>query len=296
MIKKTLVLTGDKPMGYITVVRVGNEVGAKIVGETFTSEMKAYIKIGENAQTELLVGKKTELSLHIPMENADDVRCAVARGEEIVATGGNALSKKETDAFLKESEIIIPKDEEKEPKQEETRVENFTEPTKEEEKPAMETEKKESSSSAEAELLSGLRTDTNGYYIGISDKVDELFVVYPAEKNLQELIPDSEWVKVQYEEDGYYVIGRLKDEGKVKYMGYGVPGVENVRPPKVADGIANWFLAPTAADADAWSTALFVLGPEAGRSALERRPRVSALWVLAEPDGGVRLVPSGATD
>ena len=42
--------------------------------------------------------------------------------------------------------------------------------------------------------------------------------------------------------------------------------------------------------------ALFVLGPDSGRAALGRRPRVSALWVLAEPDGAVRLVPSGAPD
>ena len=55
-------------------------------------------------------------------------------------------------------------------------------------------------------------------------------------------------------------------------------------------------LAPTAAEADAWSTALFVLGPDSGRAALGRRPRVSALWVLAEPDGAVRLIPSGAPD
>ena len=49
-------------------------------------------------------------------------------------------------------------------------------------------------------------------------------------------------------------------------------------------------LAPTAADADAWSTALFVLGPDAGRAALAARPDVAALWVLSDPTGGVRVV------
>ena len=48
-------------------------------------------------------------------------------------------------------------------------------------------------------------------------------------------------------------------------------------------------LAPTAAEADAWSTALFVLGPDAGRAALARNPRVAALWILADPTGGVRF-------
>ena len=66
-------------------------------------------------------------------------------------------------------------------------------------------------------------------------------VVYPAEKGLSEAIPDSEWVKVNYDGEDYYVVGRLKDNGKVRFLGYGVPGKESVKPPKAADGIAQWF-------------------------------------------------------
>ena len=51
--------------------------------------------------------------------------------------------------------------------------------------------------------------------------------------------------------------------------------------------------APTAAEADAWSTALFVLGPDAGLAALVARPGLAAVWVLSVPGGGVRLVPGG---
>ena len=49
-------------------------------------------------------------------------------------------------------------------------------------------------------------------------------------------------------------------------------------------------LAPTAAEADAWSTALFVLGPEAGRRALAGHRDVDALWILCAPSNGVRRV------
>ena len=49
-------------------------------------------------------------------------------------------------------------------------------------------------------------------------------------------------------------------------------------------------LAPTAGEADAWSTALFVLGPEAGRAAIAAWPAAAGLWVTAAADGGVRLV------
>jgi thiamine biosynthesis lipoprotein len=48
-------------------------------------------------------------------------------------------------------------------------------------------------------------------------------------------------------------------------------------------------LAPTAAEADAWSTALFVLGPDAARSILSCPP---ALWVLSSPDGSLRIASS----
>lgn len=44
-------------------------------------------------------------------------------------------------------------------------------------------------------------------------------------------------------------------------------------------------IAPTAAEADAWSTALFILGPEAGRATLGPGNPVAALWVL--PSGAL---------
>ena len=49
-------------------------------------------------------------------------------------------------------------------------------------------------------------------------------------------------------------------------------------------------IAPTAAEADAWSTALFVLGPDEGRAALSVRESPAALWVMESFSNGVRLV------
>ncbi len=43
--------------------------------------------------------------------------------------------------------------------------------------------------------------------------------------------------------------------------------------------------APDAETADAWSTTLYVLGPEAGMAALKGMPGVDALWVMADADG-----------
>ena len=63
--------------------------------------------------------------------------------------------------------------------------------------------------------------------------------------------------------------------------------------PARSDVLQATAFAPTAAEADAWSTALFVLGPDAGREALAARPGLAAVWVLSTPGGGVRLVPGG---
>lgn len=55
-------------------------------------------------------------------------------------------------------------------------------------------------------------------------------------------------------------------------------------------------LARTAAEADAWSTALFVLGPDAGRAALASSgASVAAAWVVATDDGGVAVVHAPAS-
>lgn len=51
-------------------------------------------------------------------------------------------------------------------------------------------------------------------------------------------------------------------------------------------------VAPSAAAADAWSTAFFVLGPEEGRAAAKRRGGVAGLWVEAAPEGGISVKDS----
>ena len=49
-------------------------------------------------------------------------------------------------------------------------------------------------------------------------------------------------------------------------------------------------IAPTAGEADAWSTALFVLGPEAGRAVLAGRGQPATLWVMEKGTDGSRMV------
>ncbi len=73
-------------------------------------------------------------------------------------------------------------------------------------------------------------------------QIDKLFEKNPIEDNLQKLIPDSKWVKVEYEEDGdFFVFGLLYDDYEnVKYVCYGVPAVFDEEPPEELTGYPIW--------------------------------------------------------
>ena len=89
------------------------------------------------------------------------------------------------------------------------------------------------------------------FYINIRGKLEEIMTINPECKELERLIPDSKWVKVYYDEDEYYVVGILTEEGTVKYLGYGVPGVEGIRPPKEAEELCD-FLASDGEEEGYW--------------------------------------------
>lgn len=76
----------------------------------------------------------------------------------------------------------------------------------------------------------------------LKPQIDKLFENNPMENNLQNLIPSSKWVKVEYEDDGdFYVFGLLYDESEnIKYVCYGVPAVFEEEPPKELAGFPIW--------------------------------------------------------
>ncbi|MCK9574499.1 MAG: hypothetical protein WCX32_03260 [Clostridia bacterium] len=82
---------------------------------------------------------------------------------------------------------------------------------------------------------------TNFFNI-ISLQIDTLFEKYPPETILQELLPNSKWVKVDYEGKGdYYAIGLLYQEDKIKYIAYAVPSEVAGNQPDELKGISQWF-------------------------------------------------------
>lgn len=79
------------------------------------------------------------------------------------------------------------------------------------------------------------------FFDEIKEQIDTLFGKYPEEEILKQIIPDSKWVKVDYEDKGeYYVLGLMYENGKIKYVCYGVPGVYDGEPPAELKGFSQW--------------------------------------------------------
>lgn len=66
----------------------------------------------------------------------------------------------------------------------------------------------------------------------IGSQLQGLFDKFPPEQVLSEIIPNSKWVKVDFnKENKYYVVGLIYQDDEVKYVCYGVPGVWAEVPP-----------------------------------------------------------------
>ena len=67
----------------------------------------------------------------------------------------------------------------------------------------------------------------------IGKQIEKLFETYPEEETLEQIIPNSRWVKVDYNGDNkYYVVGIIYNNDIVEYLCYGVPGINSNNPPE----------------------------------------------------------------
>ena len=92
----------------------------------------------------------------------------------------------------------------------------------------------------DSELKNEYKT-THNFYNMIKEQLDELFDRYPPEENLNRLVDNSYWVKINADYDNkYYVVGIIKKEQDIKYICYGVPGNYNIEPPIEMKDYSQW--------------------------------------------------------
>jgi len=86
-----------------------------------------------------------------------------------------------------------------------------------------------------------LNKENNDFYDLIGEQVDELFKKFPLDYELSNIIPNSKWIKVDYENNGKtYVLGLIYEISEIKYICYGVPGKYDVLPPVELQEFSQW--------------------------------------------------------
>ena len=87
--------------------------------------------------------------------------------------------------------------------------------------------------------LDTVRFDGTNFYLSVKPQLDEIFVCFPECDDLEGIVPNSKWAKIQVE-DGFYVVGLILDGEVVRYISYGVPATKNSCPPSEIRDVAVW--------------------------------------------------------
>ena len=83
----------------------------------------------------------------------------------------------------------------------------------------------------EEEIKVSFEEKNNTFYNSIKNQVEDLLNNYETEKALEEIIPNSKFVKVDYENNGnFYIFGIIYEEGQIRYIVYGIPGEYDIKP------------------------------------------------------------------
>ena len=78
------------------------------------------------------------------------------------------------------------------------------------------------------------------YYQSARQEIEQILEKFPTEETLEKNLPESRFVKVNYSENKYYVVGVIKDKGKEKYVCYGIPAKYSIEPPKELKGFCSF--------------------------------------------------------
>ncbi len=84
--------------------------------------------------------------------------------------------------------------------------------------------------------------EAEDFYHLIKDQLDELFDKFPRNAMLEQVVDNSKWVTIDYENAGKdYVVGLLYgSENNLEYIAYGVPGDLNNPPPSQIADYSQW--------------------------------------------------------
>ena len=80
----------------------------------------------------------------------------------------------------------------------------------------------------------------NPFYKTVEAELTALFNKFNEKIGLEKIFPKSTWAKINYSKNRYYVVGLIKENGKEKYICYGVPATYSPNPPKELKGFCTF--------------------------------------------------------
>ena len=78
------------------------------------------------------------------------------------------------------------------------------------------------------------------YYEKVKRELCTLFSKYPREEALCRLLPESDWVRIDFGKNKFYVVGVIREGKKPKYICYGVPADSRGEPPQALKGYCSY--------------------------------------------------------
>ena len=84
-----------------------------------------------------------------------------------------------------------------------------------------------------------LKYNGSNFYLAIKPQLDEMFVCYKQEETLNDAVENSSWVHVDAE-DGYYVVGIVRNGDKPTHICYGVPSKDGKDVPPELKNLCVW--------------------------------------------------------
>ena len=83
-------------------------------------------------------------------------------------------------------------------------------------------------------------SESHPYYETARQELEEVLLKFPTEEALERNLPESRFVKINYSQDKYYVVGVIKENGREKYVCYGIPAKYSLEPPKELKGFCSF--------------------------------------------------------
>jgi len=90
-------------------------------------------------------------------------------------------------------------------------------------------------------LIEDKTNNKSEFFKSVESQIEELLNTYEEEKALEEIIPNSKFVKVDLEKNGnFYIFGVIYENSDIKYIVYGLPGEYDVKPDDEYSKFYQW--------------------------------------------------------